>query len=93
MTTEETPEVTYLEKLEAWFKDQKENHGLVDVKFFPHYLCLPGCEPIPLSDSPPPTIEEAAKTAYLILTGKIPSRRIDVSELDAGEEDVSEQEL
>lgn len=83
--------MTYLEKLEAWVADQRENHGLVDLKFFPRFLCVPGMEPVDLfPEDPLPTTEEEraaaierlAEQAYKLLTGETPSRQLTPAELE-----------
>lgn len=73
--------MTYVEKLQAWVDDQRANHGLVDIKFFPNYMVIPGMDPIKIFPGPDPTIEQAAEAAYKILTGEIESHPLDVSEL------------
>jgi hypothetical protein len=70
----------YIELLQEWVEDKRANHGLVDVKFFPNYLQIPGEEPLKLFEGPDPTPEAAAKAAYLLLTDATLS--VDVSELD-----------
>lgn len=75
--------MTYVEKLQAWFEDQKANHGLVDMKFFPRYINFPGMEhPVKIDDGPDPTLEEMAECVYKLVTGEIPTTAVDVSELD-----------
>jgi hypothetical protein len=69
---------TYVEKLQAWFEDQRANHGLVDMKFFPHYMTVPGHAPIKLFEGPDPTEEQLAESVYRLVTGEIPT--IDVSD-------------
>lgn len=58
--------MTYLEKLREWNKDQIENHGLIDIKFFPSVFEIQAgiCAPCSVS------LEELAKEVYEMLTGK-----------------------
>jgi len=60
--------MTYVEKLQEWTRDQVENHGLVDVKFFAGN----GLDPLPEGT----TLEQLAEQAYTVLT----SEGVDVSE-------------
>ncbi len=72
--------MSYVALLQEWADDQKANHGLVDVKFFPNYVSLPGAEPLKLFEGPDPTKEQLAEAAYHLLTDD--SLSVDVSELD-----------
>lgn len=74
--------MTYLEKLQAWVEDQRANHGLVDVKFFPNYFPSFGDQPVKMFDGPDPTSEQLAEAAYRLLTNETASEVLDVSELD-----------
>lgn len=72
----------YIELLQTWADVHKANHGLVDVKFFPNYVNLPGVEPLKLFEGPDPSMEQLAEAAYRLLTGETHSEALDVSELD-----------
>ncbi len=75
--------MSYIEKLQTWVDDQRANHGLVDVKFFPNYFPSFGdTPPVKLFDGPDPTPEILAEAAYRLLSGEIASEELDVSELD-----------
>ncbi len=74
--------MTYVEKLQNWYEEGRAAGRILDVKFFPNYLNLPGEEPIKLFDGPDPTLEQAAEAAYKLLTGETPTTEVDVSELE-----------
>jgi len=80
--------MTYVEKLQNWYDTERAAGRILDIKFFPNYIRLPGDGPngedrvIKLFEGPDPTIEQMAETAYKLLTGGIPSTEVDVSELD-----------
>lgn len=61
----------WCKKLREWAKKEVEENGLVDIKFFPLRIQLPGM-PEPISCLRPgekePTLEELAEVYYKLLT-------------------------
>lgn len=71
--------MTYVEKLQNWYDTERAAGRVLDIKFFPRYICFPGMEePIKIDDGPDPTIEEMAEWVYKIVTGETPT--VDVSD-------------
>lgn len=63
--------MSYCEKLEAWAAKEREEHGLVDIKFFPLSVQLPGMDSAIsclLPGEKKPTLEELAEGYYHMLT-------------------------
>ena len=74
--------MSYCEKLEAWAKKEWEERGLVDVKFFPLFIQLPGMhEPVHclLPEEKISTVEELVKGYLEMMTS---TDYVDVTEVD-----------
>lgn len=76
--------MTHVEKLEQWCKD----NNVVDLKFFPNYFFG-----VKLFDGPDPSTEQLAETALKLLSGEIPTRKLEPHEIEGFPEDVSDLNL